>query len=131
MHTPPLVLLVDDVEDNRDLYEEYLLFKGYHVLTANNGEDCLRIVGAQCPDIILLDLRMPGLSGQETLQRIKAEPRLMSVPVVALTAHALEDERRRAIASGFDAFIAKPCLPDDLVLAIETILRGSSWISPT
>ena len=129
MNRPPLVLLVDDVADNRDLYEEYLLFKGYHVLTADNGEHCLRVVGSQRPDIILLDLRMPGMSGHETLRRIRARPELGSVPVVALTAHALEDERRHAIASGFDAFIPKPCLPDDLVAAIEVILRGSSSIS--
>lgn len=129
MHKPPLVLIVDDVADNRDLYEEYLLFKGYGVLTADNGEDCVRIACEHRPDIILLDLRMPGISGQEALQRIKARPELVSVPVVALTAHALEDERRRAIASGFDAFIAKPCLPDDLVSAIEVILRGSSSMS--
>jgi two-component system, cell cycle response regulator DivK len=129
MTKPPLVLLVDDVADNRDLYEEYLLFKGYRVRTADNGEDCLQIAGADRPDIILLDLRMPGLSGHETLRRIKARAELAGVPVVALTAHALEDERRRAIASGFDAFIPKPCLPDDLVVAIEAILRGSSSIS--
>jgi two-component system, cell cycle response regulator DivK len=130
MTRPSLVLLVDDVADNRDLYEEYLIFKGYHVLTADNGEDCLRILDAHRPDIILLDLRMPRMSGQETLRQVKARPELASVPVVALTAHALEDERRRALSIGFDAFIAKPCLPDDLVTAIEIILRGSSSISP-
>mgnify|MGYP003782304249 CR=1 FL=1 len=131
MNRPPLVLLIDDVADNRDLYEEYLLFKGYHVRTADNGEDGLRIAQRDRPDIILLDLRMPGMSGQETLPRIKACAELVNVPVVALTAHALEDERRRAVALGFDAFIAKPCLPDDLVAAIESILRGSSSISST
>jgi two-component system, cell cycle response regulator DivK len=129
MTRPSLVLLVDDVADNRDLYEEYLIFKGYHVLTADNGEDCLRVLDAHRPDIILLDLRMPRMSGQETLRQVKARPELASVPVVALTAHALEDERWRALSIGFDAFIAKPCLPDDLVTAIEIILRGSSSIS--
>lgn len=129
MNTPPLVLLVDDFEDNRDLYEEYLLFKGYRVLTADNGADGVRMACERRPDIILLDLRMPGMSGQEALMQIKARPDLATVPVVALTAHALEDERRRAIALGFDAFIPKPCLPDELVKAIEIILRGSSSVS--
>jgi CheY-like chemotaxis protein len=131
MNNPPLVLLVDDFEDNRDLYAEYLLFKGYHVLTADNGADGVRMACERRPDIILLDLRMPGMSGQEALTLIKARPHLAAVPVVALTAHALEDERRRAIALGFDAFIPKPCLPDELVKAIEVILRGSSSVTPT
>jgi CheY-like chemotaxis protein len=126
MKHPPLVLLVDDFEDNRDLYHEYLVSKGYQVLTADNGADCVLIAAAQRPDIILLDLRMPGISGHEALRQIRARPELAAIPVVALTAHALEDERRRALASGFDAFIPKPCLPDDLVTAIEAILRGSS-----
>jgi CheY-like chemotaxis protein len=129
MNNPPLILLIDDVADNRDLYEEYLLFRGYQVLTADNGTDGLRLADARRPDIILLDLRMPGMSGHATLAQIKARPALVSVPVVALTAHALEDERKRAIAAGFDAFIPKPCLPDDLVVAIEAILRGSSSVS--
>ena len=67
MNNPPLVLLVDDFEDNRDLYEEYLLFKGYRVLTADNGADGVRMACERRPDIILLDLRMPGMSGQEAL----------------------------------------------------------------
>jgi two-component system, cell cycle response regulator DivK len=129
MTKPSVVLIVDDVADNRDLYEEYLVFKGYTVLTAADGEQCLRVIDVHRPDIILLDLRMPGLSGQETLRQIRARPELAAVPVVALTAHALDDERRRALSSGFDAFIPKPCLPDDLVSAIEFILRGSSSIS--
>lgn len=130
MNTPPLVLLVDDFEDNRDLYEEYLLYKGYDVLAAANGTDGVRIARERHPDIILLDLRMPGMSGQEALLQIKAHPDLARVPVVALTAHALDDERRRAIALGFDAFIPKPCLPDELLKAIQVILRGSSPVSP-
>jgi two-component system, cell cycle response regulator DivK len=129
MNNPALVLLVDDFEDNRDLYAEYLVYRGYHVVTADNGADGVRIACERRPDIILLDLRMPGMSGHEALQQMKAQPDLASVPVVALTAHALDDERRKAIALGFDAFIAKPCLPDDLVSAIEAILRGSSPLS--
>jgi CheY-like chemotaxis protein len=120
---------VDDFEDNRDLYHEYLVYRGYYVMAADNGADGVRLACEQRPDIILLDLRMPGMTGQEALCEIKARPNLAGVPVVAFTAHALDDERRRAIALGFDAFIAKPCLPDDLVRAIEAILRGSSSVS--
>jgi two-component system, cell cycle response regulator DivK len=129
MNMPTLVLLVDDFEDNRDLYEEYLVYKGYDVMVAANGADGVRIACERRPDIILLDLRMPGMSGQEALLQMKARPDLAGVPVVALTAHALDDERRRAIALGFDAFIPQPCLPDELLKAIEDILRGSSRVS--
>jgi CheY-like chemotaxis protein len=83
MNNPALVLLVDDFEDNRDLYAEYLVYRGYHVVTADNGADGVRIACERRPDIILLDLRMPGMSGHEALQQMKAQPDLASVPVVA------------------------------------------------
>ena len=114
------------MEDNRDLYREYLEFKGYRVITADNGKEAVAVALAERPDIILMDLRMPGMTGQEAMIRIKAVPSLASIPVVALTAHALHDERRQALAAGFDAFISKPCLPDDLVVAVNEILRRRS-----
>jgi two-component system cell cycle response regulator DivK len=119
------VLIVDDVEDNRDLYEEYLRFRGFRVRSASDGPEGVALAREERPDIVLLDLRMPGLSGFETLQLLRQLPTLTGVPVVALTAHALEQQRRDAIRAGFDAFIAKPCLPDDLVREIERILGRS------
>ena len=125
MPTMPTVLIIDDVEDNRDLYQEYLLFRGFRVLSADNGTDGVALARGERPDIVLLDLRMPGVSGMQTLRLLKELPTLERVPIVALTAHALEEQRREALAAGFDAFIAKPCLPDDLVREIERILGRS------
>jgi two-component system, cell cycle response regulator DivK len=126
----PRILLVDDVEDNRDLYREYLEFKGYQVMTAVDGREAVALALAERPDIVLMDLRMPGMTGQEAMIRIKAVPSLASIPVVALTAHALHEERRQAMAAGFDAFIPKPCLPDDLVTAVNEILRSRKRGTP-
>jgi two-component system, cell cycle response regulator DivK len=123
---PPQVLIVDDVEDNRDLYAEYLTFRGFRVVTASNARDGITTARNERPDIVLMDLRMPGMTGQEAMIRIKADATLASIPIVALTAHALDDERRNAMAAGFDAFIAKPCLPEDLVRAIVAILAARS-----
>lgn len=122
MTTAPLILIIDDVEDNRELYREYLVFKGYRVATATDGAEGVAAARADCPDLILMDLRMPGMTGQEAMIRIKGDVALAQIPVVALTAHALDNERRQAMAAGFDAFIPKPCLPDDLVRAIDEIL---------
>ena len=125
----PLILVVDDVEDNRSLYAEYLLFRGYRVSTAETGLDALDMLMTERPDVILLDLRMPGLSGEATLGRIRTRPELSRTPVVALTAHALDQERRQALAAGFDFFLSKPCLPDDVVRVIESLLGAPSPIA--
>jgi DNA-binding response OmpR family regulator len=74
------------------------------------------------PDVILLDLRMPGLTGTETMQILRADPSFVNTPIVALTAYALDAERRLALDAGFDQLIAKPCLPDALAEAVERIL---------
>jgi len=125
MPLTPLVLIVDDVEDNRALYEEYLLFRGFRVHSASDGPSGIARAREERPDIVLLDLRMPGISGMQTLRLLRELPALVGVPIVALTAHALEEQRNEALRAGFDAFIAKPCLPDDLVREIERILGYS------
>ena len=125
MTNQPLVLIIDDVEDNRDLYEEYLLFRGFRVRSAGDGRAGVALAREEAPDVVLLDLRMPGLSGMQTLHLLKELPSLAGVPILALTAHALEEQRREALRAGFDAFIAKPCLPDDLVCEIERIIGRS------
>jgi two-component system, cell cycle response regulator DivK len=75
------------------------------------------------PDLILMDLSMPGLTGTQAMRALRADDQFRSVPIVALTAHALDDERREALQAGFDAVITKPCLPDELLAAIEALFR--------
>jgi CheY-like chemotaxis protein len=126
MSPPPLrsVLVVDDYVDALEMVGEYLAFRGYHVRLASTGRQALDLAHAECPDIILLDLQMPGMNGIEVLHLLRSDAAFASTPIVALTAHALESERAAAEREGFDAFIAKPCLPDELVSLMETIFAA-------
>ena len=118
----PLILLVDDFDDALDVYATYLTHKGYQVDVATNGEEAVAMAEQRPPALILMDLSMPILDGTAALKRLRSDPRFTSTPILALTAHALDEQRRFALAAGFDAVIAKPCLPDDLVTAIVGFL---------
>jgi len=118
----PRVLLVDDFRDAREMYMEYLQFCGYDVVEASNGVEALeRAIDAE-PDIILMDLSLPVMDGWEATRRLKADERTASIPVVALTGHALAGISEGAKKAGCDAFVTKPCLPEDLVKEIRKIL---------
>lgn len=120
----PLILIVDDFADALDIYGSYLTFHGYRVLTASNGAGCIELARTHHPDLILLDIRMPVMTGIEALRLLRADASLATVPVVALTAYALDSERDEALAAGFDQVIAKPCLPDALYEAITALLEA-------
>jgi two-component system, cell cycle response regulator DivK len=119
----PIILLVDDYDDALDIYTTYLTFHGYRVEVARNGQEAIDSVQSVEPALVLMDLRMPILDGTSALHRIRQIPSLSSVPVLALTAHALEDERAAALAHGFDAVITKPCLPDELLRTVRAALE--------
>jgi CheY-like chemotaxis protein len=121
----PPVLLVDDVEDARDIYQTYFAHRGRRMVCAADGREAIARAQQERPCIILLDLRMPGMTGTETLQQLRSDPALAGVPIVAFTAHALAEERLAALGAGFDAVIAKPCLPDELYRAVDEILTRS------
>jgi two-component system cell cycle response regulator DivK len=120
----PLLLLVDDFEDGLDMYREYLTYRGYQVVVARDGEEAIAQAQRHRPDLILLDLRMPSMTGTDVMRVLRADPSFLRVPIIALTAHALEAERVAALAAGFDGLIAKPCLPDELAAAVERILAA-------
>jgi CheY-like chemotaxis protein len=119
---PALILLVDDVEDARDIYSTYLTFHGYDIVCATDGPEAIRVAEQRRPTLILMDLRLPGMTGTEALHTLRANRQFANVPIIAFTAHALDDERTQALREGFDAFVSKPCLPDDLLTAINAIL---------
>ena len=104
------------------MYEEYLTYRGYQVVVARSGEEAIRQARLHRPDVILLDLRMPGMTGTDALRELRSDPSFHHTPIVALTAHALEGERVAALIAGFDDLIPKPCLPDQLAIAVERIL---------
>lgn len=118
----PLILLVDDFDDALEIYSTYLSFHGYQVMTAGDGAAAVAAAREYAPALILMDLRMPVMDGATALRQIRAIPDLAQIPVIALTAHALEEERLAAFAAGFDAVISKPCLPPDLLLAVQSVI---------
>jgi len=118
----PRVLLVDDYPDAREMYTEYLEFSGFDVVEAGNGMEALQRAVDTTPDIILMDLSLPVMDGWEATRRLKADKCTASIPVVALTGHALADISEGARKAGCDAFVTKPCLPEDLVREIRRIL---------
>ncbi len=118
----PLVLVVDDYQDGREMCAEYLSFCGFGVAEAENGLEALRKASEMLPDLVLMDLSLPGLDGWEVTRRLKADPRTRHIPVIALTAHALGSEAQRAREAGCASFVTKPCLPDALVVEVRRVL---------
>jgi two-component system cell cycle response regulator DivK len=127
--TQPLVLVVDDFQDNREMYAEYLSYCGFRVIEAKNGKEAIEQAFAQSPNVIIMDLSLPVMDGWEATRRLKADGRTRSIPVIALTGHALQGHSKGALDAGCDAFVAKPCLPDQLVLEIKRML-GTSVSGP-
>ncbi len=118
----PSILIVDDFDDALDIYQQYLTFKGYRVLTANSGAAAIEVAREHRPALIFMDLRMAVMSGTEAMQLLRADAAFSEVPIVALTAQALDEEKRAAMNAGFDEVIPKPCLPDELLAAVKRLL---------
>ena len=125
----PCVLVVDDYPDAREMYTEYLEYCGFAVVQATNGMEALTKAADKSPDIILMDLSLPVMDGWEATRRLKSDERTASIPVVALTGHALAGISEGAKRAGCDAFVTKPCLPEDLVKEIRKVLNDSASIS--
>jgi CheY-like chemotaxis protein len=123
--TGPLILVVDDFEDNRAMYVQYLGFEGFRVIEAENGREALDKALAQLPDLVVMDLSLPVMDGWEATRRLKADDRTRHIPVMALTGHALEGQSQRAKAAGCDVYLTKPCLPEQLVSEIRRMLAAA------
>jgi CheY-like chemotaxis protein len=120
------VLVVDDYEDNREMYASYLEFSGMQVEQAVNGGEALTKAVTLLPDLIVMDLSLPGIDGWEATRRLKGDARTCDILVLALTGHALEGAEQGAKAAGCDAFLTKPCLPEDLCREINRMLGAVS-----
>lgn len=112
------ILLVEDEESIRSVVSTYLTHFGYQVTTACDGVEALRAVSEARPDLILMDMGLPKLNGWQTTERLRARRDSAAIPVVALTAYALSDERLRSMNAGCDAFVAKPI---DFTMLLGTI----------
>jgi two-component system, cell cycle response regulator DivK len=107
------------------MYAEYLSFSGFRVAEAANGLEALEKAFELRPDVILMDLSLPGLDGWAATRQLKTDDRTRDIPVVALTGHALAGASDGARQAGCDAFVTKPCLPDELVLEVKRVLERS------
>ena len=127
----PLVLVVDDYQDAREMYTEYSSFSGFRVVEAGTGTEAVEKALALRPDVILMDLSLPGMDGWAATRQLKSDDRTKGIPVVALTGHALAGASEGARLAGCDAFVTKPCLPDELVLEVRRMLRRQDGTAAT
>jgi len=121
-----LILLVEDLVDARELYAEYLTYAGFSVVTAINGHEALRLAQLLRPDLILMDIRLPGMDGLEATADIRRNPDLCHTPVIAITADPSEEIGRRCREAGCTSFITKPALPDEVEQHIRAVLASAA-----
>ena len=117
-----LILLVEDNDNNRLLVRDVLQASGYRVVEAENAEDGLRMAAEQQPALILMDIQLPGMNGIEALQRLRADPDTHAIPVIAVTASAMTQDRRQIMAAGFDGYQPKPISVKGFLQAVREIL---------
>jgi CheY-like chemotaxis protein len=118
------ILIVEDKASSRELLRTVLENQGYAVTEAADGEEALIKARGEGPDLILLDLQMPTRSGYEVLKELRREPRFAAVPIVAVTASAMQGDRERALAAGFNSYLTKPLSLSSLRSEIQRLLPG-------
>jgi CheY-like chemotaxis protein len=116
------ILLVEDFDDTRLMMKLWLMKKGYRVVEAENGEDAITLAERQRPDLIIMDMMMPGLSGLDATRRIREDQSLQRTPIVAVSAYGAEEYRAKAIAAGCDEYVSTPFEPDALGALIKRLL---------
>jgi two-component system alkaline phosphatase synthesis response regulator PhoP len=116
------ILIAEDERDIRDLVAFTLRFAGHEVFTASNGEEAVELAPRVNPDLILMDVRMPRMTGYEACKIMKADPDLMDIPVVFLSAKGQENEIQQGMDSGAEDYLLKPFAPDQLTSRVKTIL---------
>jgi two-component system cell cycle response regulator DivK len=116
------ILVIEDHEENRRLLRDLLTSFGYELTEAVTGEEGVSAAEAERPDLILMDIQLPGIDGYQTTRRIKANPSLHEIPVIAVTSYALSGDDVKAFAAGCDAYVTKPFDPAELLEKIRKYL---------
>lgn len=116
------IVIAEDEPDIRELIAFTLRFAGHEVITGSNGEEGYQLAKTERPDLVMLDVRMPRLTGYEACKRIKAEPELANIPVIFLSAKGQENEIEQGLAAGAEEYLLKPFAPDQLVERVKTVL---------
>ena len=120
--TEPLVLLVEDHDDTRKMYDTYLKFAGFRVLSATTAEQAIQLALAEHPAVIVMDVGLPTMSGTEAVEVLKAHGGSASIPVLLLSGHAMPTDRNAGLAAGADGYLLKPCLPEELLQQIRSLM---------
>jgi two-component system cell cycle response regulator DivK len=116
------ILLVEDNEMNRDMLSRRLLKKGFELVMAEDGEQALEVARSEIPDLILMDISLPGLDGWEATRRLKAMSETQAIPIIALTAHAMAGDREKCLEAGCDDYDTKPVEFPRLLAKIQQLL---------
>ena len=119
----PTVLLVEDFDDTRLMMKLWLMKKGYRVIEAENGEQAIELAQRETPDLIIMDMMMPGLSGLDATRQIREYQSLRQTPIVAVSAYGADEYRSKALDAGCTEYVATPFEPEALSNLIETLLR--------
>ncbi len=119
------ILVVEDQEDNRAILRDLLQSVGYELIEAVNGEEALSMAVKHKPDLILMDIQLPVVDGYEATRRIKAEPALQGIPVIAVTSYALSGYEEKAREAGCDDYVTKPFSPRDLLAKVQVYLPAA------
>jgi two-component system, cell cycle response regulator DivK len=126
MATGAQILVVEDNERNMKLFRDVLHASGYRTLEAATGERAVELVSEHRPDLVLMDIQLPDIDGVEALARLRADERFSSVPVLALTAQAMEGDRERFLAAGFDGYLSKPVNIAEFVATVKRYCEDGS-----
>ena len=124
------ILLVEDNEDNLVVYRTILEHVGYNVIEARDGEEGVSRARQHLPDLILMDISIPKMDGWEATQRLKSGEETRAIPIIALTAHALEEDRQKAVQVGCDGYLAKPVEPRRVVQEVERFVGPAAPAQP-
>ena len=119
-----LVLIVEDNEKNLKLVRDVLGVKGYETLEAGTAEDGVRIANERRPDLVLMDIQLPGMSGIDAIKVLRADPVTAGIPVVAITASVMQQDRQQIMAAGFDGFIEKPINLKSFLETVQVAIRS-------
>ena len=120
------VLVVEDNEMNMKLVRDILQATGYSPLEASSGEQALALAVENAPSLVLMDMQLPDIDGTEALQRLRSDERTAGIPVLALTAQAMQGDRERFLAAGFDGYLSKPVDVDELIAAVRRYCDGGT-----
>jgi two-component system, cell cycle response regulator DivK len=116
------ILVVEDQEDNRQILRDLLGNAGYELIEAGDGEQALAALAKQRPDLILMDIQLPIMDGYEATRRIRANPEMTGIPIIAVTSYALTGDEAKALAAGCTAYITKPFSPRALLAKVREYL---------